>query len=118
MERDPRAHLADILEAARNVQEFTTGRDRDEYAADLILRSEVERQLEIVGEALRRLRREDPTSAARIPDAERIISLRHVLAHGYEMVDDDAVWAAITDDLPVLISRASTLLAELDAASR
>ena len=67
-----------------------------------MLRSAVERQFEIVGEALNRLSREDPAVAARIPDVSRIVGFRNVLAHGYDIVDDEAVWSAITDDLPTL----------------
>jgi uncharacterized protein with HEPN domain len=117
MQRDPRAHLADVLEAGRYIQKFTAESDRDAYAADLVLRSAVERQFEIVGEALNRLSREDPALAARIPGVSRIIGFRNVLAHGYDIVDDDAVWDAVTRDLPGLIAQASALLAELEAGS-
>jgi uncharacterized protein with HEPN domain len=80
-----------------------------------MLRSAVERQFEIVGEALNRLTRDDPNVAARIPDdVSRIVGFRNVLAHGYDIVDDDAVWSAITVDLPTLAERASSLLAELE----
>ena len=115
MERDPRAHLADILEASRNIQAFTAGRDRDDYVSDLMLRSAVERQFEIVGEALNRLSREDPTVAARIPDVSRIVGFRNILVHGYDIVDDESVWTAITHDVPTLVSHVASLLAELEA---
>jgi len=51
--RDRRAFLWDMLQAARSVLAFTSGRTFEEYLGDLMLRSAVERQLEIVGEALR-----------------------------------------------------------------
>lgn len=51
MRRDPRVDLADVLEAAENVRTFMTGRDRDAYDDDLMLRSAVDRQFEIVGGA-------------------------------------------------------------------
>ena len=79
-----------------------------------ILRHLKERKLEIVGEALNRLSREDPELAARIPDIARVIGFRNVLAHGYEMVDEEVVWDAITSDLPALAAKAEALLTELD----
>ena len=55
------------------------------------VRSGVERKLEVVGEALNRLSREDPELAAQIPDIARVIGFPNVLAHGYEIVDDEIV---------------------------
>lgn len=80
-----------------------------------MLRSAVERQFEIVGEALNRLSRDEPVLAARIQEVRRIVGFRNILAHGYDIVDDDAVWTAITDEPPALVSRVSALLAELEA---
>lgn len=115
MPRDPRALLADVLEAARSVERFREGIDLDDYRADELTRAAVERKLEIAGEALNRLSREYPGLAARIPDIARIVGFRNVLAHGYEVVDDEIVWDAITIDLPQLAAAVEALLAELDA---
>ena len=52
------------------------------YASDELRKSAVERQLEIIGEALNRLRKADPEVAQRIPDISRIVGLRNILAHG------------------------------------
>ena len=68
-----------------------------------------------MGEALNRLSREDPELAARIPDIARIVGFRNVLAHGYDIVDDEVVWDAITTDLPELAASVEALLAEVDA---
>ena len=116
MARDPRALLADVLDAARSIERFRQGIDLDGFRTDELVRSEVERKLEIVGEALNRLSREDPELAARIPDIARIVGFRNVLAHGYEIVDDEVVWDAITTDLPALAACVEVLLAELDAS--
>lgn len=117
MRRDPRVHLLDVLEAAENIQSFMAGRDRTVYDDDLLLRSAVERQLQIMGEALSRLRREDAAVAARVPDAAKIIGFRNVLVHGYDIVDREQVWTAITIEVPKLIVSTTGLLAELDAAA-
>jgi uncharacterized protein with HEPN domain len=115
MARDPRALLVDALDAARSVERFREGLDLDGFRSDGLVRSAVERKLEIVGEALNRLSREDPDLAARIPDIARIVGFRNVLAHGYEIVDDAVVWDAATTDLPTLAACVEGLLAELDA---
>ncbi len=117
MRRDPRVDLADLLEAAQNVQVFMVGRTRDDYDDDLFLRSAVDRQFEIVGEALNRLRHDDSALAGRVPDVVKIIGFRNVLIHGYDIVDRDAVWAAVTIEVPSLIDAVTALLAELDAAA-
>jgi uncharacterized protein with HEPN domain len=67
MARDPRALLADILDAARAIERFRHGLDLDGYRDDELVRAAVERKLGIVGEALNRLSREDPELANRIP---------------------------------------------------
>ena len=103
--------------AAGSIVRFRVGLDLDGYRANELVRAGVERKLEVVGEALNRLTREHPDLAARIPDVGRIIGFRNVLAHGYDVVDDDIVWNAITIDLPVLIGSVEVILAELDGGS-
>jgi uncharacterized protein with HEPN domain len=61
------ALLGDVHAAATRIVEFTDGLDRADYAADELRRSAVERQLEIVGEALRNLRNADPRPLSRSP---------------------------------------------------
>ena len=52
--------------------------------------------------------------ASQIPDIGRIIGFRNVLAHGYDVVDDEVVWDAVTTDLPELTASVEALLAELE----
>jgi uncharacterized protein with HEPN domain len=78
------------------------------------VRAGVERKLEIVGEALNRLTRDHPDLASQIPDIERIVGFRNVLAHGYGVVDDEVVWDVITTDLPQLTATVEAMLDELD----
>ena len=112
--RDPRALLADVLDAARSIERFRQGLDLDGYRNDELVRSGVERKLEVVGEALNRLSREWPELESQIPDIGRIIGFRNVLAHGYDVVDDEVVWDAATTDLPELAGSVEGLLAELE----
>lgn len=74
-----------------------------------MLRSAVERQFEVVGEALKRLAGADPDTAEQIDDLARIVAFRNVLIHGYATIDDAIVWQVATGRLPRLID----LLAEL-----
>jgi uncharacterized protein with HEPN domain len=69
MDHDSRGWLWDVRRAADDVAEFVQGRGFADYLTDRLLRSAVERQLEIIGEALNRLAREAPEIAARIPDS-------------------------------------------------
>ena len=62
----------------------------------------VERNFEIIGEAIRRLRDHDPKVADAISESPRIISFRNTLIHGYDLVDDALVWDVIKHKLPVL----------------
>lgn len=116
MPHDPRAFLWDARDAATAVAGFIQGRSRDEYLADRMLRSAVERQCEIVGEALNRLSRAAPDLAARIPDLSRAVAFRNLLIHGYATVDDATVWRTVNEDLPVLAAHVSKLLQDLGDA--
>lgn len=70
-----------------------------------------------MGEALRRLSRENPTVAARVPEVPDVVGMRNVLIHGHDIVDHAVVWKTIQEDLPALIGAVTALLAELDAAA-
>lgn len=115
MRRDPRVHLLDALDAAQAIQTFAAARTDQDYGHDRLLRSAIDREFEVVGEALNRLRRDDPAVAARIPDLAEIVGFRNVLIHGYDIVDRSAVWKAITVEIPLLVASISGLLVELDA---
>ena len=67
-----------------------------------MLRSADERQLQIIGDALKRLSKLDPDTAAEIPDLPRIVAFRNVLVHGYAMIDNELVWEVATTRAQVL----------------
>ncbi len=77
---------------------------------DPLLRSDVERQLEIIGEALNQLAKIDPDKATTITDYRRIIALRNVLVHGYARVDRQVIWNIIERSLPVLRREVDALM--------
>ena len=82
MQRDPRAFLWDVREAALAIQSFTTGMDAAAYAANPMAQAAVERKFEIIGEALSQLSKLDTAVAARIPDLAQIVAFRNQLIHG------------------------------------
>lgn len=103
-------YLWDGQRAAEHVAHFTAGRSFDDYLADVMLRAAVERQFEIIGEALVGLRRTAPDIAAAIPHLPRIIGFRNVLIHGYATINNRAVWDVIQNDLPPLRDAVADLL--------
>ncbi|MFH1115292.1 MAG: HepT-like ribonuclease domain-containing protein [Pseudomonadota bacterium] len=112
MRLEARKHLEDIRLAADLIRSFTQGKGYSDYLADPLLRSGVERQFEIIGEALNRLSKVDPTVAARITHLKRIISFRNVLIHGYDAIDDAVVWDVIEMHLPLLRQELKTLISD------
>ncbi|WP_235022826.1 HepT-like ribonuclease domain-containing protein [Amycolatopsis alkalitolerans] len=100
----------DALPAAELLREFGKGEDLASYRANAMLRSAVERQFEIIGEALNQLSKTDGTLAAQVPDLGRIVAFRNILIHGYATVDDALVWQVLADRLPGLADGLRRLL--------
>ncbi len=110
MQPESAKYLFDIQRAARLIESFCSGRSFEDYVADDMFKSAVERQFGIIGEALARLTKVDSGVATQIADARRIIAFRNILVHGYATVDDRIVWGVVETSLPGLISSVDTLL--------
>jgi len=106
--RDPAA-LWDMLQACRNVVAFIEGRTEAEYTCDLLLRSAVERQVEIIGEAARRLSEGFRQEHPEIPWAG-IIGQRNVLSHRYDTIENHRIWQVAAEDVRHLIPQLEALL--------
>jgi uncharacterized protein with HEPN domain len=89
-------HLADAEAAAGLALEFIAGLGLAEYRASTLVRSAVERQIEIVGEAFRRAMTEDAGLRERLPDAAFAVAIRNRIAHGYDSIDDAIVHETVT----------------------
>ena len=113
MQRDPRALLWDVREAALAIQSFTTGMDAATYAANPMAQAAVERKFEIIGEALNQLSKLDTAVTARIPDLAQIVAFRNQLIHGYATVNVSTVWNISQTALPALRDAVQGLLDEL-----
>lgn len=103
------AWLLDMLTAANAVQSFVAGRSFAEYTSDLMLRSAVERQVEIIGEAARGLSDEFRQAHPHIP-WRAIMAQRHRLAHEYGEIDDSLIWTVATVHVPRLIEQVTPLI--------
>jgi uncharacterized protein with HEPN domain len=110
MKNEALAHLHDILQAGHAIQAFISGKTFDDYAADNLLRSAVERKFEIMGEALNRIKRDDPELLPQIRCNRDIVSFRNILVHGYDAIDDRIVWGVIQEELDNLIEDVERLL--------
>ena len=107
-----RKYLFDIAEACDLIAEFVSEKKFSDYQRDRMLRSAVERQFEIVGEALLGLLRVAPDLKARVSDTRRIVAFRNRLIHGYASIADEVVWGVIETNLDVLRREIAQLIAE------
>jgi uncharacterized protein with HEPN domain len=112
MRLESKKYLYDIAQAARLAEGFIADKAYSDYRGDAMLRSAVERQLAIAGEALVQLARTDLPTASRFTDYKRIIAFRNVLVHGYAEIDDSIVWSVLQRYLPGLRTQAEMLLNE------
>jgi len=103
MQREAAKYLFDALHACEAIVEFTQDKDLAEYSQNLLLRSAVERQFEILGEAFSRLDAIAPQYRDECPEIGNIIGMRNRIIHGYDTVDDSIVWDAIKNHLPLLL---------------
>jgi uncharacterized protein with HEPN domain len=112
---DIQKYLFDINEACELLIQFTAGKTFSDYSTDPMLRSAVERQFEIIGEALAQVLRLDPSLRSRISDPGRIIAFRNRLIHGYSSVADDIVWGILEANLPSLRKEVAALMKQLNS---
>ncbi len=104
--------LEDIRLAAAHILDFVSDKTFDDYVHNEMLQSAVERQFEIIGEALNRLSKIDEDTVSKISNVQRTISFRNILIHGYDIVDNTVVWDVIQQDLPELHKQVKALLVE------
>ncbi|MBI1930734.1 DUF86 domain-containing protein [Candidatus Poribacteria bacterium] len=102
-------YLADILQAARLVLTFVENRTKAHFFADLMCQSAVIRQIEIIGEATKRLSEAFRNDHVEIP-WHQMAGMRDVLIHAYDHVDLEEVWKTVKKDIPQLISMIEPLV--------
>jgi uncharacterized protein with HEPN domain len=107
MQRDAKAYLWDIANAAASIRAFTSGKELNDYLQDEMLRAAVERKFGVVGEALSQLLRHFPEFRDKITLVSDIVAFRNQIVHGYATVRDDIVWEIVQVYLPRLQSEVS-----------
>jgi len=110
MQLEHAKYLYDIQYASGLLTDFVQGKTWPDYEANAMLRAAVERQFEIIGEALAQLAKGDTTLVGCISDYRSIIAFRNVLIHGYAQVDDALVWDVVQTRLPTLCQQVNELL--------
>jgi uncharacterized protein with HEPN domain len=102
--------LYDMKSSAERISRFTAAKTVEDYLRDELLRSGVERQFEIIGEAMTRLIKLDRATAEKISEYRQIAGFRNALVHGYDSIDDDTCWGVVTNKLPILLRELNELL--------
>ena len=110
MPPDTRKYLFDMQQAVLGIEMFVAAKTFDQFMSDLMLRLAVERQFEILGEALSQLSKIDPALAVQIPEHPQIISFRNLLIHNYGKIDHSIMWKIIQERLPILRQQLQSML--------
>ncbi len=113
MPRSPLAYLSDIVECCDAIAVTLDGVDLAAYEGTRTIRSAVEREFTIIGEAVNSLSKIEPEFASRISHARMIVGFRNQLVHDYPAILDAAVWAIAQNDAPVLRLECIALIEEL-----
>ena len=109
MELEIKKFLFDIKESIDSIENYLgVKRDFNVYMSDKMLRRAIEREFEIIGEAMSRIEKLDST--VDISSKKRIISMRNRVIHGYDKIDNEIIWGTIVRHLPTLKSEIEVLL--------
>ena len=98
------------MNAIVEIDSFFNGRMKifDDFCNDLLLRRGIERNIEIIGEAMNRILKED--SGINITNARKIVDARNYISHGYDSVSEDILWSIVVNHLPKLKAEVESLL--------
>ena len=112
MDNDIKAWLYDILNAIMEIESFFNDSTKEfaKYQNDIRTKRAVERNVEIIGEALSRILKRDETVL--ISNSRKIVDTRNRIIHGYDSVSDDVIWGIVIRHLPILQTEIQDLLGE------
>lgn len=110
--RNPKKYLHDIINCSEFVLELTKDKTVEDYKNDRVFRSALERELQIIGEAMLQLDRMSPETVEKISEHRSIIGFRHILVHGYDSLDPYTVWNVVETKIAILLEQAKALLLE------
>ena len=107
--RDDHVLLMDMLTFALEVRAFVEGKTFADYEADVLFRRAVERSVELIGEAARKVSTDFEHQHPQIP-WNKIIVQRHRIAHEYDRLDDGIIWSVAIKYIPELIEQVQAIL--------
>ena len=108
MEIEIKKYFYDIYESINSIENYLgEKRDFNQFQANKMLRRAVEREFEIIGEALNRIDKIDQT--IQITSKKQIINMRNRVIPGYDKIDNEIVWGIIVRHLPILKTEISSL---------
>ena len=112
MDNEIKSWFYDILNAIMEIESFfnDTPKEFIKYQSDLRTQRAVERNIEIIGEALSRIVKRDETIV--ITNSRKIVDTRNRIIHGYDSVSDDVIWGIVIRHLPILQTEIQKLLGE------
>jgi len=108
--RNALAFLTDVRNACTTLHEFTDGKGFSDYTGSAMMRSAVERQFEIIGDALNQAMKLDPSIEEKITSARRAVDFRNRLSHAYWGISHEVVWGVIENHLPILNEEITALI--------
>jgi len=107
MKKEIKKYLFDIMSSAEEINSYTNNFTFTDYSSNKLVQRAVERNFEIIGEALNAIKYNYSDLINKISDYQRIIGFRNILIHGYSEIDEKIVWDAIQKHLPILIKEIS-----------
>jgi uncharacterized protein with HEPN domain len=110
MDNEIKTWLYDILQSINEIDSYYSDRPRkfEEYISDFKTKRAVERNIEIIGEAVNRILKKDINY--KIENARQIVGTRNRIAHGYDKISDDLIWSIVINNLPKLKEEVDNLL--------
>jgi len=112
MDIEIKSWLYDILTTISETESFFTGKSENfgEFKDDVKTKRAVERNIEIIGEAVNRILKKDPTF--QLSNSRKIVDSRNRIIHGYDSVSDEMTWSIVVRHLPVLKKEVESLLSD------
>lgn len=112
MNNEIKAWLYDVLNAILEIESFFDDSEKlfEQYQNDIRTKRAVERNIEIIGEALNRILKSNPSIS--ITNSRKIVDTRNRIIHGYDAVSDEIIWGIVINYLPILQEEVQTLLGE------
>jgi uncharacterized protein with HEPN domain len=110
MDNEIKTCLYDILQSIKEIDSYYTNEPKkfEEYLSDLRTKRAVERNIEIIGEAVNRILKRD--KHFKLDNARQIIGTRNRITHGYDKISDDLIWSIVINNLPKLREEVENLL--------